>query len=144
MHTSRRLVTTGLVTGAVAAWSTPTLGERATAAATPPRTDPFTLGVASGDPAPDSVVLWTRLAVDPLADNGLGGMPTRTYAVGWQVASDEQFRRVVRAGTASATPDDAHSIHVGANGLSAGREYFYRFRLGRHVSPTGRTRTAPS
>ena len=37
--------------------------------------DPFTLGVASGDPTPDGVVLWTRLALDPLEGNG--GMPDR-------------------------------------------------------------------
>lgn len=64
-----------------------------------PRFDgaPFALGVASGDPAPDGVVLWTRLAPDPLAADGRGGMSDRTVPVGWQLAEDEQFRRVVGA-----------------------------------------------
>ena len=50
--------------------------------------DPFRLGVASGDPHPDGVVLWTRLAPDPLAVDGRGGMPDRVVEVGWQVAED--------------------------------------------------------
>ena len=99
MQTSRRLlVKTGLVTGAVATLTAPTLDLRATAAAAAPRTDPFTLGVASGDPTSDGVVLWTRLAVDPLADDGLGGMASRSYDVGWQVATDERFRQRRPAG----------------------------------------------
>ncbi|MGO4747580.1 PhoD-like phosphatase N-terminal domain-containing protein, partial [Streptomyces sp. 2MCAF27] len=54
--------------------------------------DPFTLGVASGDPLPDGVVLWTRLAPDPLAP--FGGMDQRTYSVQWEIAADERFSRV--------------------------------------------------
>jgi alkaline phosphatase D len=104
---------------------------------------PFTLGVASGDPLPDSVVLWTRLAPDPLAADGAGGMPPRAVRVDYQVAEDERFRRVVRRGTAVASPDLAHSVHVDARGLRPGREHFYRFRVGSDVSPTGRTKTAP-
>src|SRR5687767_11736569 len=56
---------------------------------------PFTLGVASGYPAPHGVVLWTRLA--PLPHVG-GGMPQSTVAVDWEVAADEAFRKVVRRG----------------------------------------------
>lgn len=107
-------------------------------------TDPFTLGVASGDPAPGGVVLWTRLAPHPLADDGLGGMPDRDVAVEWQVAEDEGFRRVARAGRATARAQDAHSVHVEVDGLRPGAEYFYRFRAGGHISPAGRTRTAPA
>lgn len=118
----------------------PATGARA---ATPLRSDPFTLGVASGDPLPDGFVIWTRLAPDPLADDGLGGMPPRPYVVSWQVASDPAFRRVVRAGSTRAVPDLAHAVHVDVSGLPAGREYWYRFRLGRHVSPVGRGVTAP-
>jgi len=106
--------------------------------------DPFTLGVASGDPAPDGVVLWTRLAPSPLADDGLGGMPQRVIPVQWQVASDEGFRRVVQHGTEQPRPESAHSLHVELRGLQPGREYFYRFRAQGHVSPVGRTRTAPA
>jgi alkaline phosphatase D len=105
--------------------------------------DPFTLGVASGDPDPDGFVLWTRLAVDPHAEDGLGGMPARTIPVRWEVSSDERFRRVERRGTAAARPESAHSVHVELNGLRPGRDYWYRFRAGDHISPAGRTRTAP-
>jgi alkaline phosphatase D len=102
------------------------------------RDDPFTLGVASGDPLPGSVILWTRLAPDPL--DPVGGMPDRPVPVSWQVLDG---RRVVRAGAVPARPELGHSVHVDVRGLRPGREYTYRFRSGRHVSPTGTTRTAP-
>ncbi|NHA68826.1 alkaline phosphatase D family protein [Phycicoccus flavus] len=117
---------------------------RPSAAAVPPRSNPFLLGVASGDPTPDGFVLWTRLALDPLAPDGLGGMPTSTYGVVWQVATDERFADVVKAGVATADPAWAHSAHVEVRGLQPGREYFYRFRLGRHLSAPGRAVTAPA
>jgi alkaline phosphatase D len=119
----------------------------AAAIAAPPyrplRTDPFTLGVASGDPAHDGFVLWTRLAPQPLAEDGLGGMPSRSVPVQWELATDERFRRVIRRGTALARPESAHSVHIELDGLPAGREFFYRFRADGHLSPAGRTRTAP-
>ncbi|MFB9382602.1 alkaline phosphatase D family protein [Pseudonocardia petroleophila] len=113
------------------------------AAASARRGDPFTLGVASGEPAPDGVVLWTRLAVDPLADDGLGGMGERHTDVEWELASDERFRRVVRRGVETTGPELGHSVHVELAGLRPGHEYFYRFRADGAVSPVGRTRTAP-
>ncbi|HWO64160.1 MAG TPA: alkaline phosphatase D family protein, partial [Umezawaea sp.] len=106
--------------------------------------DPFTLGVASGDPTPDSVLLWTRLAPVPLAEDGMGGMPSRAVEVAWELARDERFRAVVRRGTEWARPELGHSLHVDVVGLEPGREYFYRFATGGHVSRTGRTRTAPA
>ncbi|MEV6371835.1 alkaline phosphatase D family protein [Micromonospora musae] len=106
--------------------------------------NPFTLGVASGDPLPDGVVLWTRLAPDPLAVDGLGGMPRRVVPVTWQVAEDERFHRVVRAGAERATPELGHSVHVEVSRLRPDREYYYRFRVGNQLSPVGRTRTAPA
>ncbi|MGX6604678.1 alkaline phosphatase D family protein [Micromonosporaceae bacterium Da 78-11] len=109
----------------------------------PLRSDPFTLGVASGDPEPDGFVLWTRLAPTPLADDGLGGMPSRVVPVAWELAADERFHRIVRRGIATARPESGHTIHVELDGLPAGREYFYRFRAERYLSPVGRTRTAP-
>src|SRR5699024_6568761 len=112
------------------------------AAATGDR-DPFTLGVASGDPAADGVVLWTRLAVDPLAEDGRGGMPNRVVPVSWQVATDDTFGTVVRSGTATARPEWGHSVHVKIDGLEPDRWYWYRFRVDRRVSPTARTRTLP-
>ncbi|WP_020668363.1 alkaline phosphatase D family protein [Amycolatopsis nigrescens] len=109
-----------------------------------PLGDLFTLGVASGDPYPTSVVLWTRLAADPVAEDGLGGMPGRRIPVQWQISKNEQFTRIVRSGEALTTPESAHSVHVEAQGLEPGTEYFYRFRTGGAVSRTGRTRTAPA
>lgn len=103
--------------------------------------DPFTLGVASGDPLAESVILWTRLAMDPL--NG-GGMPDERIAVSWEVALDAQFRTIVRSGTERAVPALAHSVHVEATGLAPDTWYWYRFGAGRWTSPTGRTRTLPA
>jgi alkaline phosphatase D len=99
----------------------------------------FGVGVASGDPLPDGVILWTRLA--PRPSEG-GGMPARDVPVDWQIATDEGFRSVVRAGTQTAQAAFAHSVHVDVRGLEPGRDYFYRFRAGTVLSPVGRTRTA--
>jgi alkaline phosphatase D len=101
---------------------------------------PFTLGVASGDPWPASVVLWTRLAPDPL--NG-GGMPAAKLEVGWEIARDQAFRMIEQKGVEIARPELGHSVHVEVNGLQPGREYWYRFRAGSEVSQVGRTKTAP-
>ncbi|MEA5514734.1 alkaline phosphatase [Nodularia sp. UHCC 0506] len=102
---------------------------------------PFSLGVASGDPLPDAVVIWTRLAPNPL--NG-GGMPLRNVPVRWKVALDEKMRRVVRRGATLATPELGHSVHVDVRGLDPDRWYWYQFQVGREFSPIGRTRTAPA
>jgi alkaline phosphatase D len=106
--------------------------------------DPFTLGIASGDPAPDGFVLWTRLAPAPLAPDGLGGMPPATVQVAWQVATDPGMRDVVRAGSVRATPELAHSVHPEVSGLRPGADYWYRFRVGDRTSPVGHARTAPA
>ncbi len=102
---------------------------------------PFRLGVASGDPAPNGVALWTRLAPEPLVEGG--GMPLKDVRVRWQVATDSRFRRVVRTGSAAAVPELGHSVHVDVRGLRPGREYYYRFLTDRDASPVGRTKTAP-
>ncbi|MFI7693364.1 alkaline phosphatase D family protein [Nonomuraea sp. NPDC049655] len=106
-------------------------------------TDPFTLGVACGDPDHEGFVLWTRLAQNPLAEDGFGGMPQRPFPVQWQVYADERGRRVVRSGVAVAVPAWGHSVHVEVDRLSSDRDYWYRFRVGPYVSPMGRARTAP-
>ncbi|HZF26229.1 MAG TPA: alkaline phosphatase D family protein [Steroidobacteraceae bacterium] len=103
--------------------------------------DPFTLGVASGYPTPDGFVLWTRLAPEPLAPDG--GMPPAVMPVTWEIASDEQFRTIVRSGTAYAEPDWAHSVHLDVEHLEPAREYWYRFTAGEARSPVGHTWTAP-
>ncbi len=101
---------------------------------------PFQLGVASGDPAADGFVIWTRLAPDPV--NG-GGMPCEAIEVTWEVAEDEQMQRVVRHGATVATPDWAHSVHVEVSGLKPDRWYFYRFHACGETSPVARARTFP-
>jgi alkaline phosphatase D len=112
-------------------------------AATPSMGNPFTLGVASGDPAPDGVVLWTRLAPDPFVPDGSAGMPARPVRVEYEVATDDRFRKVVDGGSVIATPELGHSVHPEINGLLPDRDYYYRFRVGGEISPVGRTRTAP-
>lgn len=105
---------------------------------------PFKLGVTSGDPAPDSVVLWTRLAPSPLNADGQGGMPNADVAVDWQVSGSETFGTLVASGTVTARYAEAHSVHAVAGGLAADSEYYYRFRCQGYLSPVGRTRTAPA
>ena len=105
------------------------------------RSYPFALGVASGEPSPDGVVLWTRLAPEPLAG---GGMPMANVEVGWEIAQDRAFTMPTAKGVAVARPELGHSVRVEPSGLAPGREYFYRFRVGREVSPIGRTKTAPA
>ncbi len=104
--------------------------------APPFRTDPFIYGVASGDPLPDGVVLWTRLAADP-------ALPRRV-AVRWQVAEDERFRRIVRSGSSPAPSELGYTVHAEVTGLRPARQYWYRFLAGGQVSAVGRTRTAPA
>ncbi|MBL8830847.1 MAG: alkaline phosphatase D family protein [Rhodospirillales bacterium] len=104
-------------------------------------TDPFTLGVASGDPWPDGFVLWTRLVPDRLAPNG--GMPAAADVV-WEIARDPYFATVERSGTVRTQAASAHSVHVEIGGLAPARDYWYRFRANGHASPTGRARTAPA
>jgi len=103
--------------------------------------DPFSLGVASGDPTSSGVVLWTRLAPDPLIPGG--GLPPTAIDVSWEIAEDEAMTKVVRRGQAVAPPQLAHSVHVEVEGLKPDRWYWYRFRAGDAESRKGRTRTLP-
>ena len=103
---------------------------------------PFTLGVASGDPLADGVVLWTRLAPRPLdPDGGMGADPV---AVDWEIAEDERLQRIVQRGSVTANVAWTHSVHVEVSGLRPERWYWYRFKAGGEISATGRTRTAPA
>ncbi|MGY8768024.1 MAG: alkaline phosphatase D family protein [Pirellulales bacterium] len=102
---------------------------------------PFKLGIASGDPAPDGMVLWTRLAPDALHG---GGMPQEDVRVRWQVATDQKMTQVVRKGTATASKSWGHSVHVEVQGLQPDRTYWYQFKVGNDTSPVGRTRTTPA
>jgi alkaline phosphatase D len=102
---------------------------------------PFGLGVASGSPLPDSVILWTRILANPL---DAAATPAIAIPVRWEVAHDEAFTRIAAKGSATALPALAHSVHVDVTGLAPGRWYWYRFIAGDAVSPVGRTRTAPA
>jgi len=102
------------------------------------QSNPFALGIASGDPTPDGVVLWTRLVLAQPAQM------LATHTVRWEVAHDARFAQIVQKGEAPALPQLGHSVHVELRGLAQGRWYHYRFMLGDAVSTVGRTRTAPA
>lgn len=104
--------------------------------------DPFTLGVASGDPVSDGFVIWTRLAPDPLAPDGSGGM-SGSAPVRWEVAGDAAFRQPIAHGVVQADARYAHSVHVEVAGLKPNRPYWYRFAAMGALSPVGAARTAP-
>ncbi len=105
----------------------------------------FGYGVASGDPTADSVILWTRATPparrgDPVAVPGSGlGRPLR---VSWQVSTDPHFRRVVRRGHVTTSPDSDHTVKVDVGGLRPYTYYWYRFAARGERSPVGRTQTA--
>jgi alkaline phosphatase D len=94
---------------------------------------PFTHGVASGDPSPDGVVLWARVAV---AGEDVG--------VRWQVSTDAAFEHLIAEGAATASRKHDGCVRVVVDGLKAGTAYHYRFLSGDDVSSTGRMRTLPS
>ncbi|MFB7866538.1 alkaline phosphatase D family protein [Streptomyces sp. NPDC056069] len=146
-HLGRRRFLT--VTGAAAALAftvnLPSAGTAAAAELDARRIteNPFTLGVASGDPLPGSALLWTRLAPRPYEAGG--GLPADTrVTVRWELAHDERFTRGLRRGTTVAHPEFDRAVHVEVHGLAPGRDYFYRFLAGDWSSPVGRTRTAPA
>ncbi|WP_299489488.1 alkaline phosphatase D family protein [Acaryochloris sp. IP29b_bin.137] len=102
---------------------------------------PFSLGVASGDPDATSVVLWTRIAPDPLSGQP---MPAVSIPVQWKIAVDAQMEQVVQQGTVQADPRWGHAVHVVVENLSPGQWYWYQFQVGETTSPMGRTRTLPA
>lgn len=103
--------------------------------------DPFKLGVASGDPTPDGLVLWTRLAPNPLEPDG--GLGDQVIEVKWTIAADPAFKTIVKAGVEIAHRERGHSVHAEVMGLQPDRPYWYRFEAGGVRSPTGRGRTLP-
>jgi len=107
------------------------------------RPDPaFSHGVASGDPLPDALVLWTRVTPTPQAQPGSGAGPAAD--VTWQVATDPAFKRVVRRGRQATGPARDHTVKVDVTGLAPATTYHYRFSYGAATSRTGRARTAPA
>ncbi|MEU9999855.1 alkaline phosphatase D family protein [Streptomyces sp. NPDC050848] len=145
-HFGRRrfLTATGAAAALAFAVQLPAAGAASAAELNPRRIteNPFTLGVASGDPLPGSVLLWTRLAPRPFEPDA--GLPRTRVAVRWELAHDERFTRVVRRGSATAHPEFHHSVHVPVDHLDTDRVYYYRFLVGDWTSPVGRTRTAPA
>ncbi len=104
-------------------------------AASPAAGASFSHGVASGDPLADRVVLWTRLTPDDAA-------AASPLAVGWMIAEDEAFAKVVARGRAATGPERDYTVKVDVDGLQPGRDYWYAFQAGSR-SPVGRTRTLP-
>ncbi|MFB7373239.1 alkaline phosphatase D family protein [Streptomyces sp. NPDC056222] len=145
-HFGRRrfLTVTGAAAALAFAVNLPAAGAASAAELNPARIteNPFTLGVASGDPLPGSVLLWTRLAPRPFEADG--GLPRSRVAVRWELAHDERFTRTVRRGKVTAHPEFQYSVHVEIDHLDPDRIYFYRFRVGDWISPVGRSRTAPA
>lgn len=95
----------------------------------------FALGIASGQPQADRVVLWTMLS---------GPHLPAEVKVQWELAEDEAFARIAARGEESARAGESHSVHAEPAGLQPARGYFYRFRALGEQSPVGRTRTAPA
>lgn len=93
----------------------------------------FRHGVASGDPDQTSVILWSHVT------SNNAGVPVR-----WEVATDPAFTTVIRQGETSAVAARDHTVKVLVDGLRPGATYFYRFVAGKHISPTGRTKTLPT
>ncbi|MEV8536487.1 alkaline phosphatase D family protein [Streptomyces sp. NPDC051211] len=105
----------------------------------------FLHGVASGDPLPDGVLLWTRVTPTAEAVPGSGKGPD--IQVGWEVAEDKAFSRIVASGSLTASAATDHTVKADVRGLRPQTGYFYRFTAGTSgsvVSPTGRTRTTPA
>ncbi|MER5870546.1 alkaline phosphatase D family protein [Streptomyces sp. NPDC002044] len=102
----------------------------------------FLHGVASGDPLPDGVLLWTRVTPTAEAVPGSGLGPA--VRVGWEVASDKTFSRIVASGAVTASAASDHTVKVDVRGLSPQTPYWYRFSAGTAVSPPGRTLTTPA
>ncbi|MFJ4721475.1 alkaline phosphatase D family protein [Streptomyces luteogriseus] len=102
----------------------------------------FLHGVASGDPLPDGVLLWTRVTPVPEAIPGSGAGPDTE--VSWIVARDKAFTTVVAKGSTTATAASDHTVKADIRGLQPGTDYWFRFSAGGTDSPAARTRTAPA
>ncbi len=103
----------------------------------PPRAgaDPFLHGVASGDPASDGFVLWTRVSLEELP---------ASVELSWVVAADPALSDVVQSGSATTDPERDYTVNVEVTGLEPGTTYYYRFSSAGHDSPVGRARTLPA
>ncbi|WP_328772293.1 alkaline phosphatase D family protein [Streptomyces sp. NBC_00286] len=102
----------------------------------------FLHGVASGDPLPDGVLLWTRVTPTPEAVPGSGLGPD--VEVSWTVALDKAFMNVVAKGSTTASAAADHTVKADIRGLKPATDYWFRFSSGATDSPAARTRTAPA
>ncbi|RNL73847.1 alkaline phosphatase [Streptomyces sp. I6] len=139
--TSRRTVVKAAAATAVAG-SVMTGTHAASPASAREQAPAFVHGVASGDPLPDGVLLWTRVTPSPDALPGSGKGPATE--VGWEIAEDREFTRVVAGGLTTTTAATDHTVKVDVRGLRPAATYYFRFLTGTAVSPVGRTRTAPA
>lgn len=136
---SRRTVVKAAAATAVAA---PVLAAASSTASADGQGPAFLHGIASGDPLPDGVLLWTRLTPGPDAVPGSGKGPDT--AVSWEVAEDKGFARVVASGTTTSKAASDHTVKVDVRGLRQATVYYFRFAAGTVLSPVGRTRTTPA
>lgn len=100
-----------------------------------PTTAPFYHGIASGDPLPTAVIIWTRLTVDN---------PQGTLSVNWRMATDTALTSVVASGTATTDGSRDYTVKVDVTGLQPNTWYYYDFNYNGTHSLKGRTRTAPT
>jgi alkaline phosphatase D len=98
--------------------------------------------VASGEPLPDGILLWTRVTPTAEAIPGSGLGPETE--VGWTIATDKAFNSVVASGSTTATAASDHTVKADIRGLKPATDYWFRFSCGGTVSPAARTRTAPA
>lgn len=98
--------------------------------------DPFNLGIASGEPSADGVVLWTNITPSPAQTKS-------AISVRWEIANDDRMIDKIQSGETIAHPELGHAVHVEVDGLSPERDYFYRFYVGGEASVVGRTKTTP-
>jgi alkaline phosphatase D len=138
---SRRTVVKAAAATAVVAAPAIAVATSATAASAQ-EAPAFLHGIASGDPLPDGVLLWTRITPTPDAVPGSGKGPDT--AVSWEVAEDKGFTRVVARGTTTSKSASDHTVKVDVRGLRQATAYYFRFTVGASVSPVGHTRTTPA
>lgn len=102
----------------------------------------FLHGLASGDPLPDGVLLWTRVTPTAEATPGSGLGPDTE--VSWVVATDKALTNIVGRGSLTATAASDHTVKADVRGLAPATDYWFRFTAGGTDSPVARTRTAPA
>ncbi|MCW7946416.1 alkaline phosphatase [Streptomyces hygroscopicus] len=102
----------------------------------------FLHGIASGDPLPGGILLWTRVTPTPEALPGSGLGPDTE--VSWAIARDKAFTNIVAKGSVTATAASDHTVKADVRGLEPATDYWFRFSAGGTDSPVARTRTAPA